>query len=144
MQIVIAKTHTLNVDDGAMAPHVRDFVFEYGMRQLLNDAGSAAKGADDKLAFAQKKLDALMRGEVRTARTAVDEVTAEARRIAERKIKDALRAQGRKIGDVDKEKMRDAVDRLAATDEVREAAEEAVAAKGAVTSDGVDLGGLGL
>ncbi len=139
MDVMIAKTHALSVDVEALSPQVREYIFAYGLKQVLNDAGSAGKSPDEKLGMAQKKLDALLRGEVRAMRESVDEVTSEARKIAERLIRNALRAQGRKIADVDKEVLRAKIAELANRDDIRAKAEEAVAARKGLEAD---VGGL--
>lgn len=139
MQVMIAKTHTLDVRDEDFSPEVRAYVFAYGLKQVLNDAGSAGKNPDEKLGMAQKKLDAMLRGEIRAMRESVDEVTSEARKIAEGLIKNALRAQGRKIADVDKEVFRAKVAELAERPDIRAKAEEAVASRKGLEAD---LGGL--
>lgn len=128
-QVLIAKTHTLEVDTEALTPAVREYIFNYGLKQVLNDAGSAGKTPDEKLGMAQKKLDALMRGEVARAREAVDEIGAEARRIARKRIGDALRAKGQKLKDVEAKAMDDAVAKLAQRADIMEAAREAVEAR---------------
>lgn len=133
-QVLIAKTHTLEVDTEALTPAVREYIFNYGLKQVLNDAGSAGKTPDEKLGMAQKKLDAMLRGEVARAREAVDEIGAEARRIARKRIGDALRAKGSKLKDVEAKAMDDAVAKLAARADIMEAAREAVEARKGVAA----------
>ena len=60
---------------------VRAYVWDYGITQILNDAGSAAKTASEKIAMAEKKLAALMAGDLRAARE-TDPIRAEALRLA--------------------------------------------------------------
>lgn len=52
----------LEVDFAALDEKIQQSVIAYGLRQVLNDAGSSAKSADEKIAFAEKKLDGLVRG----------------------------------------------------------------------------------
>ena len=141
MQVKIAKSdaHVLDVDFSALPEASKAYIIAYGVKQVLNDAGSAGKSPDEKLGMAQKKLDALLRGEVRAMRESVDEMTAEARKIAEGLIRNALRAQGRKIADVDKEALRAKIAELANRDDIRAKAEEAVAARKGLEAD---VGGL--
>ncbi len=116
--IAIAKTHTLDIDLSKFNNDVNEFIFAYGLKQLLNDAGSSGKTPDEKLEMAKGKLDRLYAGELRrvgTAKTALDPVQAEAERLAWDAIKSGLKAAGRKVADV--------------TDEQREAAIEAYIAK---------------
>lgn len=139
-QVLIAKTHVVDVDTEALTPAVREYIFNYGLKQVLNDAGSAGKSPDEKLGMAQKKLDALLRGEVARAREAVDEIGAEARRIARKRIGDALRAKGQKLKDVEAKAMDDAVAKLAQRADIMEAAREAVEARrGAVVGISDDI-----
>lgn len=103
MNVLIAKTHLIEVDTAVLTDEVKAFVFNYGMKQLLNDAGSAGKDADEKLAMAQKKLDGLYAGEVRrvsAAKASIDPVQAEAERLAWDAIKAGLKAAGRKASEV--------------------------------------------
>lgn len=139
MDVIIAKTHALSVDVEALSPQVREYIFAYGLKQVLNDAGSAGKSPDEKLGMAQKKLDALLRGEVRAMRESVDEVTSEARKIAEGLIRNALRAQGRKIADVDREALRAKIAELAERPDIRSKAQDAVAARKGLATDIEDL-----
>lgn len=140
-QVMIAKTHVVEVDVDAFTPAVREYIWNYGLKQVLNDAGSAGKSPDEKLGMAQKKLDALLRGEVGRAREAVDEVEAEARKIARKMIGDALRRKGKKVADFDEEMLKEKVKELAARDDVRTAAMERLAIKADVAGDDV-LDGL--
>ena len=83
--VTIAKTHDVAVDPARFGADVAAFVFNYGLKQLLNDAGSAEKTADGKLAKAAGKLEALYAGELRKAREpgqSADPVAKEAWRIA--------------------------------------------------------------
>lgn len=139
MQVMIAKTHALDVPVEEFSEEVREYVFGYGLKQVLNDAGSAGKTPEEKLGMAQKKLDALLRGEVRAVREGVDEVTSEARKIAEGLIKATLRAKGRKIGDIDKETLKRKVAELAERPDIRTKAHDVVAARKGLS---VDVGGL--
>ena len=92
-QITIAKTHTLTVDDSKLAEHVREYVFAYGLKQVLNDAGSQGKTPEQKFGMAEKKLDALLRGEIAATRES-DPVTARAKAIAKDRLNKAFKAKG--------------------------------------------------
>lgn len=84
-EVTIAKLHTLQVDVAQFNDDVLTYLFNYGLKQVLNDAGSAGKSADEKLAMAETKLAALYNGELRKAREAgepADPVGKEAFRIA--------------------------------------------------------------
>jgi hypothetical protein len=83
--VTIAKVNTLPVDVLAFNQDVIDYIFAYGLKQVLNDAGSAGKSTDEKLAMAEAKLAALYNGELRKAREAgepADPIGKEAYRIA--------------------------------------------------------------
>lgn len=68
--VTIAKVHTLVVDPSRFNSDVLEYIFAYGLKQVLNDAGSAGKNADQKRDMALVKLDALYNGELRKAREA--------------------------------------------------------------------------
>jgi hypothetical protein len=83
--VTIAKVHTLAVDPSKFNADVLEYIFAYGLKQVLNDAGSAGKDADQKRDMALVKLDALYNGELRKARESgepADPVGKEAYRIA--------------------------------------------------------------
>lgn len=83
--VTIAKTHELAVEPEKFNGDVAAFIFNYGLKQVLNDAGSAEKTPDGKLAKAAAKLAALHAGELRKAREpgeSADPVAKEAWRIA--------------------------------------------------------------
>lgn len=68
--VTIAKTHEVLIDAGHFNDDVLTYIFNYGLKQVLNDAGSAGKNADQKRDMALVKLDALYNGELRKAREA--------------------------------------------------------------------------
>jgi hypothetical protein len=68
--VTIAKVHTLAVDPSKFNADVLEYIFTYGLKQVLNDAGSAGKSPDQKRNMAIVKLDALYKGELRKAREA--------------------------------------------------------------------------
>lgn len=83
--VTIAKVHTLAVDPSRFNSDVLEYIFAYGLKQVLNDAGSAGKDADQKRDMAIVKLAALYNGELRKAREAgepADPIGKEAYRIA--------------------------------------------------------------
>lgn len=96
---------TLAVEDEKFSDAVRAHIFEYGLRQVLNDAIAQKKTDDGEaiptdqlVAKAQARLDAFYRGEVRTRGTAepADPVEAELARLA----KDTILALYRKLGEM--------------------------------------------
>lgn len=83
--VTIAKVHTIAVDPSKFNSDVHEYIFAYGLKQVLNDAGSAGKSPDQKRDMALVKLDALYNGELRKAREpgqSADPVAKEAWRIA--------------------------------------------------------------
>lgn len=108
MEIRIAKAGTsLAVDVEAFAPNVLEYVVRYGLTQILNDAHSAVTvhthpdaeaRAAECMALAQKKLDAMIAGEVRT-QTRSDSIVAEAMRLAVITVKAAFKKAGLKMPD---------------------------------------------
>lgn len=83
--VTIAKTHEVAVDAGRFNADVLNYIFNYGLKQVLNDAGSAGKSPDQKRDMALVKLDALYAGELRKSREpgqSADPVAKEAWRIA--------------------------------------------------------------
>lgn len=146
---------TLDVDFDALTDSVKEYVIRYGMTQILNDAHSQIKAGEDGAAdkaksLAVKKLDALVAGEVRTARgESANPVEAEALRLARliivagikagklgksKKVADyepaAILGMTRKLFDVNKDKY------------IREAKASLAIKSGLI--DGVDFEGLGL
>jgi hypothetical protein len=90
------KYGSMNVELGKFSESVNDYIYSYGLRQILNDA-MADKTDDDGaplsdeaiVAKAQKRLDTLYSGELRTHRASsepVDPVEREAYRMAREKI----------------------------------------------------------
>ncbi len=112
MDIQIGKGITLPVDANSLPAAAMAHVVYIGLRNILMDshAGISTDEPDYQAkaqAVAEKKLAALMAGEVRVASTREgDPVKAEAVRIASDMIKTALRKKGRKIRDVDPKAIR--------------------------------------
>ena len=50
------------------SPAVVNYVFQYGLKQMLNDVHASEKDAAAKKGLSQKKLDSLYRGEVAQSR----------------------------------------------------------------------------
>lgn len=94
---------TLEVNTDAFAPHVQRHIYEYGLRQILNDAIAEKKDEDgtalphDQLrAKAQKRLDTLLSGELRTR--SASEPGDPLQRIVHALCRDALLARWRRDG----------------------------------------------
>lgn len=113
--INIGKSIEIDVDFAAMPQAALDHILYIGARNVLMDSHASItreSNPDDlteaATAMAMKKLDALMRGEVRVQSTREgDPVRAEAIRMAIDMIKAALRKTGRKVSDVDPKALRE-------------------------------------
>jgi hypothetical protein len=96
-----AKYGTMEVDTSKFADHVHDHVYDYGLRQILNDAiadktddHGAPLSDGDLYAKAQKRLDTLYSGELRVRRESaepIDPVDAEVWRMAKKAITTAMK-----------------------------------------------------
>lgn len=108
MDVLINKTgQTVSIDKGALPQVSNDFIFAYGLRQILNDCHSSivAKTWDEEkdgnfseavMAAVADKIAALATGDITTRRAAgepVDPVARRVLRIARERIKSALKAQ---------------------------------------------------
>lgn len=93
--VMIAKTHELEIDVSRLSQGILDHIFAYGLKQKLNDGAALPKGAtaDEKLASATKRLEALYEGKLRKDRaiaskqTALDKVIAQ---VAAEMVKNAV------------------------------------------------------
>ncbi len=123
VNVNVGKGLEIAVDFDAMPANAKAHLFYLGARNCLMDshAGISTDEPDyqDKArAVVEKKLAALMAGEVRVASTREgDPVKAEAIRIASDRIKAALKKAGRKVSDVDPKALRAKAVELAAKDE---------------------------
>lgn len=80
--VALGKTgHSAAVKIERLESDVLAHVFQYGLKQVLNDAAAGGKTTDEKVALFNKKLEALYEGTLRAARES-DPVAREARRIA--------------------------------------------------------------
>lgn len=153
MNVNIGKGIEMVVDANALPANAMAHVVMIGLRNILMDS-HASVTADEypneaervaaSRAMAEKKLEALMRGEVRVQSTREgDPVKAEAIRIATDRIKTALRKAGRKLADVDAKAIREkAVAMIAADPAIVELAKRRVdEARGAAVDEDV-LAGL--
>jgi hypothetical protein len=118
MDINIGKGITLPVDVNALPANAMAHVVYIGLRNILMDAHAGEKDADNSRAVSEKKLAALMSGEVRVTGTREgNPVKAEAIRIATDRIKTALRKAGKKLSDIDPKAIRDRAAQLVDKDE---------------------------
>lgn len=117
MEIAIAKANTsLDVNVEGLEPNVLEYVIKYGLTQILNDAHSSVTPASEPdddarkakaLSLAEKKLAALVAGEVRSHGTRTgDPVMAEAIRLATQIVRNAIKASGKKLGNYSADQIR--------------------------------------
>lgn len=164
MQVNIGKGIELEVPSRTdeLAANVADHVWMIGWRNILMDAHASVtreavkngsdlsdeetltKVRDESRAVAEKKLAALLRGELRVVgeRTRqTDPVMLEATRIAREKIVAGLRKTGNKLASYTKEQISGAVAKLIETDaEIMRDAKAIVAKRGKTEINLSDLG----
>ncbi len=145
MDINIGKGITIPVDPATLPANVMEHVVRIGLRNILMDshAGITTDEPDYQAksrAVAEKKLEAMLAGEVRVAGTREgDPVRAEAIRLATDAIKSALRKAGRKLSDIDAKVLRaKAVEAVDTKPQFLEKAAELVAER-----KSLDVGDLG-
>lgn len=133
--ILLGKAGEIKVDVAKLAESaaVVNYVFNYGLKQMLNDVHASEKDPAAKLGLSQKKLDSLYRGEVAQARVSSggDPVKKEMRAMAEDDVKAAMRAAGIKPSALAKGKLAEIIDAQMAKNEARyrKAAEAKLAIK---------------
>jgi hypothetical protein len=140
VRVVKAETD-YTVDPAQLPDHVRDHVWAYGLRQILNDAAASAKNADEAKGMADKRFANLLAGTLRASSgRESDPVKAEALRLATAKVHTALRAKGHKIADVKPAQIRELALGLIAKDEsYMTTAKANVEAAKAITVDADDI-----
>ena len=128
----------VNVDRLHEHPAVVEYIFNYGLKQMLNDVHASEKEPSLKLGLSQKKLDSLYRGEVAQSRASSgDPVAREMRAMAEADVKDALRKLGKKVSDYTKDTLASVIDKKLEKNE--EAYRKAAMAKLAIKPKGADM-----
>lgn len=147
--IGLGKGGEIEVDVIRLAEHdaVINYIFNYGLKQMLNDVHASEKDAKAKWGLSQKKLDSLYRGEVAQARatTSGDRIEREMQKIAVEVLKAKLPAVGTSWGKLAKEAQTKLVARYLEThgDEARKIAEVRLAAANSA-KDSLSLEDLGL
>lgn len=149
MQVNIGKGIELQIDHTALPQSALDHVIYIGLRNILMDCHASVTekeypDSDERNAVAQsmaeKKLAALMAGEVRVSSSREgDPVRAEAKRMAMTALKAKLKKAGKKAEDYTKEALAEAAAKLI-TDDVLAEAKRRVEANRAVAGDLADLG----
>lgn len=119
--IGLGKGGEIEVDVSRIAAHdaVVNYIFNYGLKQMLNDVHASEKDAKAKLGLSQKKLDSLYRGEVAQARatSSGDKLAREMRLVATEVLKDKLRAIGKSWGKLSKDTQKEVLDKYVAANE---------------------------
>lgn len=148
--VYLGKGGEITVDVSRLAEHdaVINYIFNYGLKQMLNDVHASEKDAKAKLGLSQKKLDSLYRGEVAQARatSSGDKLQREMRLVATEIVKDKLRTIGKPWGKLSKDVQKSVVDKYLATydADVRKAAQARIDATKGNASVELDLAELGL
>ena len=148
--IGLGKGGEIEVDVAKIAEHpaVVNYIFNYGLKQMLNDVHASEKDANAKLGLSQKKLDSLYKGEVAQARatSSGDKLAREMRLVATEIVRDKLRAIGKPWGKLSKDVQKSVVDKYLATydADVRKAAQARLDATKGNASVELDLAELGL
>ena len=150
-QVNIAGIRDVEVDVSRFTDEVKSYVFNYGLKQMLNDVHASitakvepndAKRNEQKIAAAEKKLESLYAGNVAQPRGANgDAVGREMRAMAEADLKGKIRAIGKKVGDFDKKVWAEVVAKQVASNEesYRMAAEAKLAIKPAAVETTDDV-----
>lgn len=149
-QVNIGKNIELDVDFTSMPQAAIDHIMYIGARNVLMDSHASITREtnpddlqDAARAMAEKKLDALMRGEVRVQSTRTsDPFTTELNRLSMAELVKKLRKAGKKAADYEKTALRGAADKLV-TDEMRALARKNVDTVVPV-DESVSLADLGL
>lgn len=148
MEVNIGKSIRMDVDCDRFNTEVRDYIFAYGLKQILSDSHSSIKKdehddyVEKSRALAQKKLDAMYAGEVRALgdRTRFEPLEREARRMCLIDLQSAVRKSGKKLTSITTEQWAKAMD--AQWEKYIPAAQEFLDKKAAAPA--VDLSALGL
>jgi hypothetical protein len=127
--INIGEAGTISVDESKFTAAVNSYIFNYGLKQMLNDvhaSETAKKTPDDetrqanKLALVEKKLASLYAGEVAQSRAASgDPVMREMRDMAETELKAKMKVAGRKVSDIKPEVWKEVIGKHVAANEAR-------------------------
>lgn len=139
IEITLGKAGSITVDLDKVAKNqtVVDYIFNYGLKQMLNDVHASEKDAKAKLGLVQKKLDSLYAGQVAQARVgSSDPVGKLMKELAESDVKAALVKLGKKVKDIDKTKYAEIVAKQ--LDKKRDAYKATAEAKLAIKMDSDD------
>ena len=145
IEISLGKAGSIKVDLDKIQAHeaVVDYVFMYGLKQMLNDVHASEKDLAAKPGMSQKKLDSLYRGEVAQTRVGGgDPVAAKMRELAREDVEKAIKKIGKKAKDFSKEALAKAIAGKLEKDNAayRKAAEQILAIKPKTSEDDDILG----
>lgn len=146
----VGKSINIEVDFATMPQTALDHILYIGARNILMDSHASITAdefpnADERQAAAgamvQKKLDALMRGEVRVQSTREgDPVRAEALRMATDIVKAKIKKAGRKVADYEAKAIREAAAKLITPELLAQAKARVAETQAIDTGDLADLG----
>ncbi len=153
MQVNVGKGIELEIDHTALPANALSHAIMIGLRNILMDSHAsitaeeypdATARADAARAMVDKKLSALMSGEVRvsSSRESVDPVRAEAMRMATAMVTAKIRAAGKKVKDYEPAALKAAAQKLVTDDLLAKAAERVAETRAATPA--TDLADLGL
>lgn len=153
MHVNVGKGIELDIDHTALPENALSHAIMIGLRNILMDSHASITTeeypdpiarADAARAMVDKKLAALMSGEVRisSSRESVDPIRAEAMRMALAMVTAKIRAAGKKVKDYEPAAIKAAAAKLVTAELLAKAAER-VAETRAATPD-ADLADLGL
>lgn len=143
--VKIGNAGSIEVDIAKFNDEVNAHIFNYGLKQILNDTRSAEKDADKAMALVEKKLAALYDGKVRAAgERETDPVKAEAKKIATGQVMAALKKKGLKKEQLAEGKFAELVKAQAAKPAVLETAKTNVEAAKALDIEDDLLDGIEL
>lgn len=127
----LGKAGSIDVDTSRFTDQVRDYIFNYGLKQMLNDVHAGEKDVALKPALSAKKLQSLYAGNVAQTRVSSgDAVAKEMRQMAENDVKLRLPASI-KWSKLDRKVQQQVIDKQVAANEAayRAAAEAKLAIK---------------
>lgn len=143
----MGEVGTAFIELGSLPPASLRFALQFGLRTILQNTYAGVSDPAEAQGLFNKKLDALLAGNVSTTRTAQgDPIAKEAKRLAEADVKARLRKAGIAFNTVSKEQMARAIDKVLETqgEALRAIAKENLdnAARLAVGEEAIDVNAL--
>lgn len=128
LTIGLGKAGTIEVDTSRFNEQVQEYIFNYGLKQMLNDVHAGEKDLALKPALSAKKLQSLYDGNVAQIRSNGDAVARVMRELAEADVKRRLPASI-KWSKLDRKVQQQVIDKQVAANEAsyRAAAEARLA-----------------